>query len=419
MKNFKPFGLIALAGASIWACRPNYPIPQVNQATIAPLARTNANNARIMVFNALVDFNPDPINGPNAFFTILVDGQELPNLNGTKSVIYSNNFYLDASNTVVPLSRKYPQAANFAGIAGAVEQSSVYEGIAFTGTPPPGFNTATAFTNFAQAVPANVINGVEVTPAQQEIGIFIPAGRRNITFNNALGEPATTRFRVNTNLNAGSITSIFLRGVTGTTSGTAAEGATIITETLPTIPAGQTAIRFLNFASDLGDVHMLTVGTSAPAPLNVDRRPILAFPNPPSGTRFTADQGATPGDLIILQANRDSLASRSRYIPAPTAANPYAFINRTYNSNNFSFIAIERNSDGQPIPNYTFSVPVTNYTFRASGTYTFNFFYPNRRHQAPVLSKNVTFNFLAGRAYTVVLHGNSSKGYKCDIIRMN
>ncbi|MCS6795227.1 MAG: DUF4397 domain-containing protein, partial [Raineya sp.] len=411
----------ALAGGGMLACRPNYPVPQVNQATIAPLARTNANNARIMVFNALVDLSPDPENSPNYFYTVSVDGQELPNLNGTRGVIFSQNFRLDGT-TIVPLSRKYPAAATFAGIAGAPEQSSSYAGIAFTGTPPSGFSTATPFTNFAQAVPASVINNVEVTPAQPEVGIFIPGGRRNITFNNALGEPASPNLRVNTNLGAGSLTSIFLRGVIGTNTGSTAEGSTIITETLPATPAsGSMAIRFLNLASDLGDVHLLTANASAPSPMNVDRRPMLAFPSPPAGTRFRADQGKTPAQQDSLRAVRDSLASRSRYIPTPTATNPYGFFSRSYTANNttLSSIVIERNTDGELIPNYTFSVPVTSYSTRPAGTYTFNFYYPNRRHTTPVLSKNVTFNFASGGIFTIVLHGNATKGYKCDIIRMN
>ncbi|WP_448529554.1 hypothetical protein [Raineya sp.] len=421
MKNFKLLGLMALAGAGMFACRPNYPVPQVNQATIAPLARTNANNARIMVFNALVDFNPDPDNSPNAFFAINVDGQEIPNLNGTRGLIFSQNFRLEGTN-IIPLNRKYPASASFAGIAGAPEQSSSYAGIAFTGTPPAGIITNSPFTSFAQAVAASVINGVEVVPAQQEVGVFIPGGRRNITFTNALGEQASQLLRVNTNLNAGSLTSIFLRGVLGTTSGATAEGATIITETLPATPAaGSTAIRFLNFASDLGDVHLLTANNSGPAPMNVDRRPMLVFPNPPTGTRFIADQGAPPATLDTLRARRDSLASRSRYIPAPTTTNPYGFFTRSYTANNtsLSFIGIERNTDGEDIPNYTFSVPVTNYSTRPAGAYTFNFYFPNRRHTTPVLSKNVTFNFVSGGIYTIILHGNATKGYKCDIIRMN
>lgn len=418
MKNFKLLGMMALASAGMFACRPNYPVPQVNQATIAPLARTNANNARIMVFNALVDFNPDPDNSPNAFFTINVDGQEIPNLNGTRGLIYSQNFRLEGTN-VVPLNRKYPASQTFAGIAGAPEQSSFYAGIAFTGTPPTGIVTNSPFTSFAQAVAPSIINGVEVVPAQQEVGVFIPGGRRNITFTNALGEQASQLLRVNTNLNAGSLTSIFLRGVLGTTSGATAEGATIITETVPTPPAGNTAIRFLNFASDLGDVHLLTANSTNP--IGVDRRPMLVFPSPPTGTRFIADQGASPATLDTLRARRDSLASRSRYIPAPTATNPYGFFTRSYTANNtnLSFIGIERNTDGEDIPNFTFSVPVTSYSNRPGGTYTFNFYFPNRRHTTPVLAKNVTFNFAAGGVFTIILHGNATKGYKCDIIRMN
>lgn len=410
MENLKLIGLTALASIGIFACRPNYPIPQVNQATIAPLARTNTNNARIMAFNALVDFNPDPNTSPNRFFTVSVDGNELFNLNGSKSIMHSNNFILENS-TVVPLNRKYPAASAFSGIAPAQEQSSSYQGLAFLGTPPTGFSTATAFTNFLQASPASIINGVEVRPAIPEVGIFISAGRRDIAFFNAAGE-YVPQLRVNTNLNAGSLTSIFLRGIIGTTSGTTAQGATIITETLPTVPAGSTAIRFLNFASDLGDVHMLNTVTG---------NPMLVFPNPPAGTRFTADQGATTAQLAELKAKRDSLASRSRYIPAPTTTNPYGIINRTYTSNatNLNFIAIERSTDGQPIPDYTFSVPVTSYSNHPAGPYTFNFYYPNRRHTAPVLTKNVTFNFAAGGIYTIILHGNATKGYKCDIIRMN
>ncbi len=413
MENLKLIGLTALTSIGIFACRPNYPVPQVNQATIAPLARTNANNARIMVFNALVDFNPDPSTSPNRFFTVSVDGDELPNLNGSRSIMHSNNFILESS-TVVPLNRKYPASAIFSGLPSAEEQSSRYEGLAFSGTPPAGFSTATAFTNFLQSSPASNINGVEVRPSIPEVGVFIPAGRRDIAFFNAAGE-YIPQLRVNTNLNAGSLTSIFLRGVIGTTSGTTAQGATIITETLPTVPSGRTAIRFLNFASDLGDVHLLTTSGT----------PMLTFPTPPSGTRFTADQGATPAELAELKAKRDSLASRSRYIPAPTSTNPYGVINRTYTSNttNLSFIAIERSTDGQPIPNYTFSVPVTGYSIINAGSYTFNFYFPNRRHTTPVLSKNVTFNFLSPPSspniYTIVLHGNASKGYKCDIIRMN
>ncbi|GAB4128361.1 MAG: hypothetical protein OHK0045_18230 [Raineya sp.] len=404
MKN-----IVILAGVAVmfYACnRPEYPTPQVNQASVAPLARTNANNARLMVFNALVNFAPDPNNDANAFFSVSVDGQELPNLNGTRGIMYSSNFTLDAGNNIVVLNRKYPAAANFTGLAGAAEQSSSYTGLAFTGTPPSGFSTATAFTNFAQSVPASIINGVEVTPARQEVGVFVPAGRRNVIFNNVLNEP-NNNLRVNANFGAGSNTSIFLRGVLGTTSGATAEGATVVTEaTLPS-PGGSTAIRFLNFASDLGDVQLLTANASNP--FGVDRRPMLAFPNPPSNTRFTS------GNAAAVVAQRDSLASRSRYV----ATSSQAILSRSYSSNTFPVIAIERSSDGQPIPNYSFSVPVTSFSTRTAGTYTFNFYFPNRSHTTPVLSKNVTFNFTAGGVFTIILHGSATKGYKCDIVRMN
>jgi len=413
MKNIQKILLLAGLTALVYACgRPDYPTPQVNQATIAPLPRTSANNARIMVFNALVDLNPDDDN-PLGRLRVLVDGEEMENFDGSPAFIWSRQFRVDGSGKVVPLVRKYPMPASNTNINVVIPPAT---------TPSPqtsqylpaasaGFTAAqTAFTNFAPFVPASIINGVEVTPAQQERGIFIPAGRRNITFNDRNGEPIASTMRVNTNLNPGSLTSIFLRGRLGTTSGADQQGVTIVTETIPT-PTTGAAIRFLNLAPDLGAVQMLTSNATGPSPYNVAFRPMLSYPAPPANTRFRLDQGKTLAQKDSLRFVRDSLMSRRGYNA----------LNATVTASANPAISIERTADGALIPNYSNTLSFTTYSNITAGTYTFNFYVPGRRHLATgrVLTTNVPFDFVAGGVYTIVLHGTVQTGYKCDIIRMN
>lgn len=411
MKNIKKLVILVGLAAMVYACgRPEYPKPQVNQASIAPLPRTVANNARIMVFNALVDLNADDDNVLGRL-RVVVDGEEMENFDGSPAFVWSRQFRLNEAGVVTPLPRKYPMPASNTNINVIIPPAT---------TPSPqtsqylpaaaaGFTAAqTAFTNFAAFTPAVIINNVEVTPAVQERGIFIPAGRRNITFRDRDGNDVASTMRVNANLNGGSLTSIFLRGRLGTTSGTDQQGVTTVTE--PTLPNPTGAsIRFLNFASDLGAVQLLTVGTGAPAPYNVDRRPLLSYPAPPANTRFVADQGKTPAQQDSLRYTRDSLMSRRGYnaltATITAAAQPQ--------------IAIERTADGTIIPNFSTSLAFTNYSNIPAGNYSFNFFNVNRRHTAAILPTTVPFNFVAGGVYTIVLHGTAQTGYKCDIIRMN
>ncbi|MCU0439043.1 MAG: hypothetical protein MUC49_14190 [Raineya sp.] len=401
MKNIKYILSAGVVATLVFSCKPEYPEPQANKALVAPLVKTNANNARIMVFNALVDLSPDE-NNPQSRFEIVLDGTPLTNFDGTPAVVFSNQFRLDGA-TVIPLVRKYPSAvATPIGITGALEQSSQYIPVANSGFAV----SATAFTNFAAAVPASTLNGVELTPAQQERGMFIPAGRRDIAFSDATGT-LLGALRVNTNLNAGSLTSVFLRGKLGTTTGSDAQGATTITETIPT-PTGA-AIRFLNLASDLSEVQLLTADASSPSPFNVSRRPMIVFPNAPTNTRYSLDQGKTPAQQDSLRATRDSLASRRRY----------NVLTNTISASSARQISVERTSDGTAIPNYTQALTFSNYTNIPAGTFLFNFYNVNRRHTAAIVAKNIGFNFLAGGVYTIVLHGSAQEGYKCDIIRMN
>lgn len=413
MKNIKKLVMLGTLVTLAYACgRPDYPTPQVNQASIAPLPRTVANNARIMVFNALVDLNADDDNTLGRL-RVVVDGEEMENFDGSPAFIWSRQFRLNDAGVVTPLIRKYPMPASNTNIGVVIPPAT---------TPSPqtsqylpaasaGFTAAqTAFTNFAAFTPAAIINNVEVTPAVQERGIFIPAGRRNITFRDREGNDVASTMRVNTNLNGGSLTSIYLRGRIGTTSGTDQQGVTTVTETIPT-PTGA-AIRFLNLAPDLGAVQLLTVGTGAPVPYNVARRPLLSYPAPPANTRFRADQGRTPAQQDSLRYTRDSLMSRRAYnalnVTITAAAQPQ--------------IAIERTADGALIPNFSNTLNFTNYSNIPAGTFTFNFFTPGRLHtsnEGRVLSTNVPFNFVAGGVYTIVLHGTVQTGYKCDIIRMN
>ncbi|KOY87854.1 hypothetical protein AD998_18465 [bacterium 336/3] len=402
MKNLKYIFTAGALATLVFSCSPDYPEPQVNKALVAPLAKTNANNARIMVFNALVDLSPDE-NNPQSRFQIALDGTPLTNFDGTPAVVFSNQFRLDGA-TVVPLMRKYPSAVTTPiGLAGALEQSSQYVPAAAN----PGFTAAnTAFTNFAAAVPASILNSIEITPAQPERGMFISAGRRDISFLDVEGV-SLNALRVNTNLNAGSLTTIFLRGKLGTTSGTDAQGSTTITETIPT-PTGA-AIRFLNLASDLGEVQLLTADASSPAPFNISRRPMIVFPNAPTNTRYSLDQGKTALQQDSLRATRDSLASRRRY----------NVLTNTIAATSARQISVERTSDGTAIPGYTQALTFSNYTNIPAGTFLFNFYNLNRRHTAAIVAKNIGFNFVAGGVYTIVLHGSAQEGYKCDIIRMN
>ena len=403
MKNIKNLLMLGGLAALAYACgRPEYPTPQVNQTSIAPLPRTVANNARIMVFNALVDLNADDDNALGRL-RVVVDGEEMENFDGSPAFIWSRQFRLNDAGVVTPLPRKYPMPASNTNINVIIPPST---------TPSPqtsqylpaasaGFTAAqTAFTNFAAFVPASIINNVEVTPAVQERGIFIPAGRRNITFNDREGNVVASTMRVNANLNGGSLTSIYLRGRLGTTSGADQQGVTTITETIPT-PAGA-AIRFLNLASDLGAVQMLNSTT---------KRPLLAYPNPPNNTRFRLDN--LPGaNVDSLQATRDSLMSRRGYNA----------LNTTVRAAQFSSITIERTADATIIPNYSNTLSFTGYTNLTAGTYNFNFYTPSRLHTANegrILSTNIPFNFLAGGVYTIILHGTAQTGYKCDIVRMN
>jgi len=401
MKNLKYILAVGALASLTYSCRPEYPNPQVNKSTVAPLAKTNANNARIMVFNALVDLNPDE-NNPQSRFQVVLDGTSLTNFDGTPAVVYSNQFRLDGA-TVVPLVRKFPSnVATPIGLTGALEQSSAYLPAANSGFAA----NATAFTNFAAAVSASVLNGVELVPAQQERGMFIAAGRRDVAFYDAEGV-ALNALRVNANLNAGSLTTIFLRGKLGTTTGSDAQGVTTVTETIPT-PTGA-AIRFLNLASDLGEVQLLTANATSPAPYNVAGKPMILFPNAPANTRYSLDQGKTALQQDSLKSTRDSLASRRRY---NTLTNTVA-------ASAFPQIRVERTADGTAIPSYTQALTFGSYTNLNAGTFTFNFYNLNRRHAAAVVAKNITFNFVAGGVYTVVLHGSAQEGYKCDIIRMN
>lgn len=405
IQNMKNIKNILMAGSlvALAACRPEYPKPQVNQSSLAPLPRTTANNARIMVFNALVDLNPDE-NNPQSRFQVVVDDTPLTNFDGTPAVVWSRQFTLNGTITT-PLIRKYPSnVANPIGIPTMPEQSSQYLPVASA-----GFTAGqTAFTNYVQATAATILNGVETSPAVQERGIFIPAGRRNITFHDAENTPLTA-LRVNANLNGGSITSIFLRGRLGTTSGTDQQGVTTITEAIPSPSTGNAAIRFINLAADLGAVQLLTADASGPGIYNVSRRPLLSYPNPPANTRFTLDQGKTVAQRDSLRFTRDSLFSRRGYnslsVTVTAAANPQ--------------IAIESDPAGVPIPNYSNTLNFATYSNVPAGNYLFNFYNVNRRHLAGILSKNVPFNFVSGGVYTIVLHGTAQTGYKCDIIRMN
>lgn len=405
MKNIKNLVILGGLATMIYACgRPEYPTPQVNQSSIAPLPRTTANNARIMVFNALIDLNPDD-NNPLGRLRVVVDGEELENFDGSPAFVWSRQYVLNSSGVVTPLPRKYPMPASNTNISVIIPPAT---------TPSPqtsqyipagssGFSASqTAFTNFIAAVPASIINGVEVTPAQQERGIFIPAGRRDITFKDREGNTIASTMRVNTNLNAGSLTSIYLRGRLGTTSGAEQQGVTTITESIPSPSAGSAAIRFLNFAPDLGAVQLLDAGT---------KKPLLVYPNPPANTRFVLDN--KPGaDVNALKANRDSLMSRRAYNT----------LSVTVRDSQYPYIAIERTADGAVIPNYSNTLSFTSYTNLNAGNYTFNFYSPGKLHtsnQGRVLATNVPFNFLAGGVYTIILHGTAQTGYKCDIVRMN
>ncbi|MFN3316214.1 MAG: hypothetical protein ACK40K_05340, partial [Raineya sp.] len=370
---------------------------------------TAANNARIMAFSALIDLNPDE-NSTNSRFKIAVDGEELENFDGSEGVVWNRQFRLDANGQVQPLPRKFPLVSRTQNISVVIApattpspQTSQY----IPAANAPFTAAQTAFTNFLPASPATILNGVEVVPAVQERGTFIPAGRRNITFRDREGKDVASSMRVNANLNGGSLTSIYLRGRLGVTSGADQQGVTTITESIPS-PGANAAIRFINLAPDLGEVQMLTAGTSSPAPYNVNRRPLLTYPNPPSGTRFRFDN-LLPTKLDSLRATRDSLMSRRSYNA----------LNATVRASQFSSITIERTSDGAIIPNYSNSLNFTSYTNLPAGTYTFNFYAPRRAHTAGVLANNIPFNFVAGGVYNIILHGTATTGYKCDIIRMN
>lgn len=404
MKNIQKLVMLGGLAAMVYSCgRPEYPKPQVNQSDIASLPRTTANNARIMVFNALVDLNPDE-NNPLSRLRVVVDGEEMENFDGSPAFIWSRQFRINELGNLVPLRRKYPMPASNTNIDVIIPPAT---------TPSPqtsqylpaasaGFTAAqTAFTNFSPFVTASIINNVEVTPAQQERGIFIPAGRRNITFNDREGNAIASTMRVNANLNGGSLTSIYLRGILGTTSGTDQQGVTTITESIPS-PGANAAIRFLNLAPDLKEVQLLNATT---------KRPLLAYPNPPANTRFRFDN--QPGaNVDSLKATRDSLMSRRGYNA----------LNASVRASVFSSITIERTADGAIIPNYSNSLNFASYTNLAAGTITFNFYTPGRLHTANegrILTTSVPFNFVAGGVYTIVLHGTAQTGYKCDIIRMN
>jgi hypothetical protein len=415
MKNIQKLIMLGGLATIIYSCgRPEYPKPQVNQATIAPLPRTSTNNARIMVFNALVDLNPDDDNALGRL-RVLVDGEEMENFDGSPAFVWSRQFRVDGSGNVVPLVRKYPMPASNTNINVIIPpattpspQTSQYLPAASAGFTA----TQTAFTNFAAFVPASIINGVEVTPAQQERGIFIPPGRRDITFKDRNGELVPSTIRANTNLNPGSLTSIFLRGRLGTTSGADEQGVTIVTENISSPTTGFAAIRFLNLAPDLGAVRMLTATNTAPVPYNVAFRPMLSYPDPPANTRFRLDEGKTPFQKDSLRFVRDSLMSRRGYNA----------LNATVTASANPAITIERTVDGTLIPNYSNTLSFTSYRNIPAGVYTFNFYTPNRLHTANngrVLSTNVPFTFLTGGVYTIVLHGTVQTGYKCDIIRMN
>jgi len=413
MKNIQKLIILGGLATIIYSCgRPEYPKPQVNQATIAPLPRTTANNARIMVFNALVDLNPDDDNALGRL-RVLVDGEEMENFDGSPAFVWSRQFRVDGSGNVVPLVRKYPMPASSTNINVIIPpattpspQTSQYLPAASAGFTA----TQTAFTNFVPFSPAVILNGVEITPAQQERGIFIPAGRRDITFKDRNGELVPSTIRANTNLNPGSLTSIYLRGRLGTTSGADQQGVTTITESIPS-PAGA-AVRFLNLAPDLGAVQMLTATNTAPFPYSVTFRPMLSYPAPPANTRFRLDQGKTLAQQDSLRFVRDSLMSRRGYNA----------LNATVTASANPAITIERTVDGTLIPNYSNTLSFTAYSNIPAGNYTFNFYTPNRLHTANngrVLSTNVNFTFLSGGVYTIVLHGTVQTGYKCDIIRMN
>lgn len=401
MKNIKNLVMLGSMALLAYACgRPEYPTPQVNKASIAPIPRTAANNARIMAFSALIDLNPNE-NSPNSRFKISVDGDDLENFDGSEGVVWNRQFRLDANGQVEPLPRKFPLASKTQNIKVIIPpattpspQTSQY----IPAASAPFSAAQTAFTSFLQASPATILNNVEVTPAVQERGTFIPAGRRNITFKDTEGKNVASSMRVNANLNGGSLTSIYLRGRLGTTTGADQQGVTTITENIPS-PGANTAIRFINLAPDLGEVHLLRADT---------RRPMLVYPNPPSGTRFRLDN--QPGaNVDSLKTTRDSLMSRRGYNA----------LNATVRASQFSSITIERTSDGAVIPDYSNSLNFTSYTNLPAGTYTFNFYAPRRAHTAGTLANNIPFNFLAGGVYNIILHGTATTGYKCDIIRMN
>ncbi len=433
MKNIKKLVMLGGLAALVYACgRPEYPTPQVNQASIAPLPRTTANNARLMVFNGLADLSPSDDNTMSRL-RVVIDGEEMENFDGSPAFVWSRQFRLNDAGVVTPLPRKYPMPASNTNIGVIIPPATTPSPLTSQYLPAAssGFMASqTAFTNFAPFVPASIINGVEVTPAQQERGIFISAGRRDIQMFDRNRQSVST-FRWLANLTPGSLNTMILSGKAGTKAGTEAEVFTTITETLPTANGTATTspnarVRFLHFASDLGEVQLLTAGNLSDPPAAF--RPFLRFPQfntdqtrteIPQGTRFRADF-ANPAAADTLRAIRDSIASRRTY----------RGLTRNVGAASIPLSAgIIETFDGRQVPNYTWALNFTGnnttaYQTVPTGTggvnVVLNVFQVNRRTTAGrILPSNVQFNLLPGGIYTIILHGSAQTGYKLDLIRMN
>ncbi|MDX1903622.1 MAG: DUF4397 domain-containing protein [Thermonemataceae bacterium] len=389
MKNIKNILLASSLIALAFSCRPEYPEPEVNTSSVAPLAKKSSNNTQIAVFNALYDANPEE----NALSRLLVnvDGVALANLDGKPAYVWSKQFTYKADGiTLDPLVRKYPAPSGTFGAAGAEEQSSTY--------------TSNPFTTFTEAKAASIINGVEVSPAVQETGVFIAAGRRNITFTDKDGNTVSSLLRYNADFAAGKQTSIFLRGRLGETTGTQVMGVTAITESFSTPSSGNASVRFLNLSPDatISEVQLLNASSKAP---------ILKFPSAPSGTQFKADR-LKPTAVDTLKAIRDSVFSLRKY-------------NQLSNTVSASSLAkeaglIETTNDNTLIPNYSWSLNFGDKGFSTitAGSILMNVYAKGKR-QTKLVPKDISFSFASGKVYTVVFHGTYQTGYKLDIIQHN